>query len=307
MENISEIMQKIMDKKGLTDRYQRINSKVLNDTDIQYFLNQHQSELTRDAINRSFSKLYEYYDVKMKIEKGESSFAPGYLPELVVNDHLIDISYAASPERIKKQAADRIEKRISMISMPKDIKSASLESFDQNSNRFSALSRALEFINTINEKQFTPGLYIYGPFGVGKTYLLGAIANELAKLGKNTTLVHFPSFAVEMKSAINDNSVMEKINAVKKSSILMLDDIGADSMSSWIRDEVLGVILEYRMQQKLPTFFSSNFSMEQLENEHLSINQKGELEPLKAKRLMQRIRFLSREVIMDGENRREIY
>ncbi len=110
-----------------------------------------------------------------------------------------------------------------------------------------------------------------------------------------------------MKSAINDNSVMEKINAVKKSAILMLDDIGADSMSSWIRDEVLGVILEYRMQQKLPTFFSSNFSMEQLENEHLSINQKGELEPLKAKRLMQRIRFLSREVIMDGENRREIY
>lgn len=39
----------------------------------------------------------------------------------------------------------------------------------------------------------------------------------------------------------------------------MIDDIGADSMSSWVRDEVLGVILEYRMQQQLPTFFYLEF------------------------------------------------
>lgn len=44
--------------------------------------------------------------------------------------------------------------------------------------------------------------------------------------------------------------------------------------------------------------------MEQLEQEHLRINQRGDDEPLKAKRLMQRIKFLSREVEMTGENRR---
>lgn len=50
----------------------------------------------------------------------------------------------------------------------------------------------------------------------------------------------------------------EKLDAVKRSPILMIDDIGADAMSSWIRDEVFGVILQYRMQEQLPTFFSSN-------------------------------------------------
>ena len=38
----------------------------------------------------------------------------------------------------------------------------------------------------------------------------------------------------------------------------MLDDIGSESMTSWMRDEVLGRILNYRMHKGLPTFFTSN-------------------------------------------------
>ncbi len=59
------------------------------------------------------------------------------------------------------------------------------------------------------------------------------------------------------------------------------------------------------MQNELPTFFSSNFSMQQLETEHLAETQKGDVEPLKAKRLMERIRFLAQEIEMIGENRRQ--
>ena len=84
----------------------------------------------------------------------------------------------------------------------------------------------------------------------------------------------------------------------------MLDDIGADSLSSWIRDDVLGVILQYRMQEELPTFFSSNLSFEQLENEYLAINNRGEAEPLKALRIMERIKFLADEYHIVGKNRR---
>lgn len=41
-----------------------------------------------------------------------------------------------------------------------------------------------------------------------------------------------------------------------------------------------------------------------LEKEHLSVNNRGDDEPLKAKRIMQRIRFLSKECLMTGDNRR---
>ena len=142
-----------------------------------------------------------------------------------------------------------------------------------------------------------------GSFGIGKTYLLGATARELAIAGFTTTLVHFPTFAVEMKQAIGKDQVAEKLDAVKRSPILMIDDIGADAMSSWIRDEVFGVILQYRMQEQLPTFFSSNFTMDELE-QHLSVTQRGDEEPLKAKRIMERIRYLTKEIEMTGRNRR---
>ncbi|MEL5940129.1 primosomal protein DnaI, partial [Tetragenococcus halophilus] len=150
---------------------------------------------------------------------------------------------------------------------------------------------------------FHKGLYLVGSFGVGKTYLLGAIARDLAEAGYTSTLLHFPSFAVDMKQSIKKDEVGEKLDAVKSASILMLDDIGADAMSSWIRDDIFGVILQYRMQEQLPTFFSSNFTMKELE-QHLSVTQRGEEEPLKAKRLMERIRYLAQEIELTGRNRR---
>ena len=49
-------------------------------------------------------------------------------------------------------------------------------------------------------KEFHKGLYL--PFGVGKSFLLGAMANAQ----QNVDLlrqVHFPTFTVEMKQAIS--------------------------------------------------------------------------------------------------------
>ncbi|EUJ33257.1 primosomal protein DnaI [Listeria floridensis FSL S10-1187] len=97
---------------------------------------------------------------------------------------------------------------------------------------------------------------------------------------------------------------MKKIEFAKETEILMLDDIGAEAMTAWTRDEVLGAILQFRMQEELPTFFSSNYNMKQLEA-HLTFTQNGMEEQLKARRIMERIRFLSKEVPLEGKNRRK--
>jgi primosomal protein DnaI len=139
---------------------------------------------------------------------------------------------------------------------------------------------------------------------VGKSYLLGAIANELAKKQIPTMIVYVPELLREMKSAIGDSTLNEKIEALKKEPILMLDDIGAEAVSSWTRDEVLGPILQFRMLEKLPTFFTSNFDFQGLEH-HLTYSQRGEEEKMKARRIMERIRSLSDPVLVDGPNRRD--
>jgi primosomal protein DnaI len=133
--------------------------------------------------------------------------------------------------------------------------------------------------------------------------LLGAIANELAKKHISSMIVYVPELLREMKSAIADSTLNGKIEALKKEPILMFDDIGAEAVSSWTRDEVLGPILQFRMLENLPTFFTSNFDFQELEH-HLTYSQRGEEEKMKARRIMERIRSLSEPVLVDGPNRR---
>ncbi|CAI2590369.1 Primosomal protein DnaI [Apilactobacillus kunkeei] len=308
MKNLSDEFAKTLSKPKYNERYQQSVNAVLNNEDVNSFLNKHKDELEDDVVKRSMSKLYEFVQENNKLKNNQPTTIPGYTPVLVVNKGLIDISYVPTQETKDNMKKAKVLKRIHAVAMPKNIKNVTLDQFDlsENDYRMNAMRLVTDFIEeyTNTPKKWHQGMYLYGEFGVGKTFLMAAMANELAKNGFEVTLVHFPSFAVEMKSAISSNLVADKLDAIKKTPVLILDDIGADSMSSWVRDDILGVILEYRMQNSLSTFFTSNFSMKQFEEEHLAVNNKGDVEPLKAKRIMQRVHYLAKEVGMFGQNRR---
>lgn len=306
MEDVSKAMQGMMSQRHLNQNYRQLMAQAYADPEVTQFIQTHNEDLAEDVLTRSASKIYEFVTERDKVKRGQNTFAAGYEPKLIVSNHLVDVAYVPTVATQEKQAQQQLQRRVRAISMPKDIRNAQLDNFDNDDARMEALMAATEFIDNYENSPHHrhQALYLSGSFGVGKTYLLAAIANQLAADGFSSTLVHFPSFAVEMKNAIAKNGVGDKLDAIKKAPVLMIDDIGADAMSAWVRDDVLGVILEYRMQEELPTFFSSNFSMVQLENEHLRISTRGDDEPLKAQRLMQRIRFLAREIVMVGANRR---
>ena len=89
---------------------------------------------------------------------------------------------------------------------------------------------------------------------------------------------------------------------IKRVEVLLIDDIGAETMTEWSRDEVLGTILQYRMQEGLTTFFTSNLTIKELE-EHFSVSTKG-IEKVKAQRIIERIKYLSIEMALISENKR---
>ncbi len=47
----------------------------------------------------------------------------------------------------------------------------------------------------------------------------------------------------------------KKFGKLKTVPLLLLDDIGAENTTNWSRDEVLAPLLQYRMENHLPTFF----------------------------------------------------
>ncbi|WP_321388120.1 primosomal protein DnaI [uncultured Enterococcus sp.] len=307
MEDVGKEMSKIIRSRELNDRFNQLVQTVMDDPDVKQFIAEHREQLTDEDIEKSYSKLYEFVQEKKKFHLNDPSMiAPGYEPKLTLNFHYIDVTYVPTELLIARQKEEELRKRVSAMTMPKDVRQATFAKFDRSSSgRFEALSEATKFIDAYvaAPREFHKGLYLQGTFGVGKSYLLGAVANELAKDGVLTTIIHFPTFTVEMKQAIAKDLVGQKLDAVKKAPVLMIDDIGAESMTSWIRDDVLSVILQYRMQEQLVTFFSSNLDMRALE-EHLTISQRGEQEPLKAKRIMERIRYLAKEITLSGQDRR---
>lgn len=305
MESLSQILAAQLKDNKWGARYQKLITEAEHDPDVVAFLRKHQAELTNEDIIRSASKLYEYVNFKNKLAAGEKTFMPGYYPYLTLSNHHIEVTYTPTKEFLAQQKQKEVQQRVKIISLPKSIREAKLDEYEPE-GREEIFGAALRFFQEFQAapRAFHKGLYLEGSFGVGKTYLLGALANSLAEKGFSTTLVHFPSFAVKMKSSISNNTTGQMIDSIKKAPILMLDDIGADQMSSWFRDDVLGVILQYRMQEELPTFFSSNLSLAQLESEYLTVNSRGESEPLKAKRIMERIRFLADDYHVVGRNRR---
>lgn len=310
MENIRETLNRISNRDDFQKRFTMIRQEIMSHPDVRAFLLEHQDEISGPMIDRSLGKLYEFVSQSRGCKECPSleqckNIIPGYEPELVLVNNGIDVHYV--PCRLKRLVDEKkkMENRIQCLYMPKDILQASLGNVILDTdNRMQAVDKVEQFISNYGSEHFQRGFYFYGPFGTGKTYLLGAVAHELAGIGISSIIVYVPELIREMKQAISDHTLNEKIDMLKKAPVLMFDDIGAEAVSSWVRDEVLGPILQFRMLERLPTFFTSNFNLNELEH-HLTYSQRGEEEKLKAARIIERIKFLAEPVPIDGPNKRK--
>ncbi|MED3549274.1 primosomal protein DnaI [Cytobacillus praedii] len=308
MEKINDTLKRLAGKGDFQKRYEMQRRETLNNPDVQAFLKSHEDEITADMINKSLIKLYEYTQQSKECNQCSSldnciNMMKGYHPKLVIQRGSIDLHYDKCPRKVMDDEKRKNEKLIQSLYVPSDILHASFDAIYKDDDRIDAVQKAASFLMSYKPDSKQKGIYFYGKFGVGKSYLLGAIANELANKKVSSMIVYVPEFLREMKGSIADSSLNDKIAAIKKVPVLMFDDIGAETMSSWTRDEVLGPILQFRMLESLPTFFTSNFDFHELEH-HLSYSQRGEEEKMKARRIMERIKYLAEPVLVEGPNRR---
>ena len=154
------------------------------------------------------------------------------------------------------------------------------------------------------DKKDKKGIYFYGGFGVGKTYLAACISNEFAKRKKTIAFLNSSEFCNEMRLNWNNSDFLQQtITVLKNVDVLVIDDIGAEVVTNWIRDELLFPILDGRMGNKMLTLFTSNYNYDEL-LKHFMYNSKGEKDEINAMRLMERISTLTDLLAMNGTNRR---
>lgn len=298
MESVGDVLK----RQPSRFHYQDLVQKIMRDPDVAAFIQQ--ESLTPEELNRSISKFNQYITERDKFLRGDTDYiAKGYKPILVMNHGYADVSYEETPELIAAEKEAAIKNRLKLINLPASLKKASLAQVDLDDlGRLPVFEKLFAFVEQY--PAIRKGLYLYGDFGVGKSFMVAALAHDLSeKRGVSSTLLHYPSFVIDAKNAISDGSVKTLVDEIKLSEVLILDDIGAEQSTPWVRDEILQVILQYRMQENLPTFFTSNFNFEDLEK-HFAKGKNGNDETWEARRVMERIRYLAEETRLEGVNRR---
>ena len=222
----------------------------------------------------------------------------------VVEDNIVRFVCKKCKYKLKEEKDTEYLKNVDFYKMPSELRKASFKKiYKDDANRLETVKALKEFYDNYLKDKKTKGIYLHGNFGSGKSYLVAALFNELAKKNVKSTIVYFPELLRSLKSGFgNDNEFEERFDEIKTSPILLIDDIGAEKVTEWSRDEVLGSILQYRMDSNLPTFFTSNLSIEDLES-HLALT-RNNTDAVKARRIIERVKFLTKEIKMVSINRR---
>ncbi len=227
---------------------------------------------------------------------------PGFIYTPIVVNGILDFSFKACREKQEELEALEYLKNGYKFEVSKQILNAKMSDiYTNDKNRVPIIRWASKFIKEYREGKTFKGLYLSGNFGSGKSYIVSAIINELVKDGYKAALVYYPKFLTELKSSFRTD-FDEQFEYVCNVDLLLLDDIGAESVTSWSRDEILCSILQHRMDNKLTTFFTSNLTIEELE-EHLS-QSKDSIDKVKARRIIERIKYLTDDLKLISVNNR---
>ncbi len=161
------------------------------------------------------------------------------------------------------------------------------------SARYGLLTFMEKFKNDYFSSGKAKGIYLWGACGTGKSFLLYKFAQSLVSKGAKVLFAYYPDLVREIQSSFGTTYQEELILKLKQTDIVIIDDIGREANTQYIRDEVLGPILQYRVDNNLPMFMSSNRNFDMIEK-HLS-ETNSTIDLVKARAILERFKFLMKE------------
>jgi DNA replication protein DnaC len=178
-------------------------------------------------------------------------------------------------ECAKVARADRL---LETANIPFRYARCELENFDVMPSPDSSIEKAKiaaeKFVDEYPMPRVSFGLLFMGPQGVGKTHLaVGVIKALMRRKGVPCLFRSFPELLKEIQnsySPISQSSEFSLLAPVLDTEVLVLDELGAQSPSTWVRDTV-SYILNHRYSENKVTIFTTNYQ----DKDELTDSRKG--------------------------------
>lgn len=108
------------------------------------------------------------------------------------------------------------------------------------------------------------GLLFIGPPGVGKTHLaVGVLIEAIERFSVRGRFVELNTFFNQMQSTFGQaasESTQAVLAPLMDTQLLVLDELGTQQPTPWIRD-VLYLVINTRYARRLPTLFTTNYRL----------------------------------------------
>jgi len=294
MQSIKDSINSLGYKEEILDKLEKNYLEAMKDDNFKELVVK--LKLKKDVLQKYTSLLQtsalEYHNCKnckSILECKNLLVGYAYLPN--VKDGEISFKYRCCKYKKKLEEETKYLNNINVIGSNTYLAEAKMKDiYTNDKNRFKTIAWIKNFITNYSTNHHLKGLYLSGNFGCGKTYLISSMLNELAKKGYKSSVIFWPEFLRDLKSSFQSD-YSYKYEAIKMTPILLIDDIGSEVTTSWSRDEILCPLMQYRMEHKLPTFFTSNLTIEQLK-EHLSVTKDG-TDLIKSSRIIERIKQIA--------------
>ncbi len=157
--------------------------------------------------------------------------------------------------------AGRAERLLAEARIPKRYEHCDLDSYmpnDPSQKKAKAdVSRFLERYPLIDV-----GLLFLGPCGVGKTHLAVALLKQvICEKGDTGLFYDFRDLLREIQgswNAVSQTSEIAILRPVLEANVLVLDELGSNKPTDWVR-ETVAFIINSRYNDKKTTIFTSNY------------------------------------------------
>lgn len=110
-------------------------------------------------------------------------------------------------------------------------------------------------------------LLLTGGYGTGKTHLAAAVANQALQVGIGCIFMTVPDLLDWLRASFSEatnESFDERLEQLRTIPLLVLDDYGTQSFSTWAQEKVFQ-ILNQRYSNQLATLITSNVDMNDFE------------------------------------------